>query len=143
MPRAGKSTWSRQQGLPVVNPDSIRLALHGGTYVPQAEPFVWAICHVMVRALFLAGATTVILDATNTTRARRDEWVSPDWTRKFVLFSQGYNECVRRAGDNAILVSIIKRMRNTWEDLNGTGEYEGDLAGWVTEDGVYFAVVPV
>jgi predicted kinase len=43
LPRSGKSSWSRQQTFPVVNPDSIRLALHGLRFAPEAEPFVWAI----------------------------------------------------------------------------------------------------
>ena len=29
LPRSGKTTWAREQGYPIVNPDSIRLSLHG------------------------------------------------------------------------------------------------------------------
>lgn len=36
LPRSGKSTWAKQQGCPVVNPDSIRLALHGKAYIQEA-----------------------------------------------------------------------------------------------------------
>jgi predicted kinase len=54
-PRAGKTTWSQAQGVPIVNPDSVRLALHGRAFFPQAEAMVWAIVGVMVRSLFAAG----------------------------------------------------------------------------------------
>ena len=74
LPRSGKSSWARCQGYPVVNPDSIRLRLHGQVFAPQAEPFVWAVAHLMVESLFEAGHSTVILDATNISRRRRRGW---------------------------------------------------------------------
>ena len=76
LPRSGKSTWAKKAGHPIVSPDAIRLALHGQRFISEAEPFVWAIAKAMVRALFLAGHSAVILDATNNTRKRRDEWKS-------------------------------------------------------------------
>lgn len=81
LPCSGKTTKVLEllattdgQGVGVVSPDAIRLALHGERYVPQAEGMVWTIARLMVRSLFLAGHHTVIVDATNNTRARRDEW---------------------------------------------------------------------
>ena len=73
LPQSGKSTWAMQQGVPVVNPDSIRLAIHGQPFIGDAEPFVWATARTMVNAMFIAGHQHVILDATNTTRKRRDK----------------------------------------------------------------------
>lgn len=61
LPRSGKSTWAKQQGAPVVNPDAIRLALHGQAFLQEAEPLVWVMAKYMVEALFLAGHSTVIL----------------------------------------------------------------------------------
>jgi predicted kinase len=78
LPRSGKTTWARAQGVPVASPDAISRALHGQRFIGVAEPFVWAIAKLMVRALFLAGHPTVIVDATNTTQKRRDEWKSDD-----------------------------------------------------------------
>ena len=40
--RSGKTTWARQQGVPIVNPDAIRPALHGQRFEPRAESVVWA-----------------------------------------------------------------------------------------------------
>jgi predicted kinase len=132
LPQSGKSTWARQQGCPVVNPDSIRLALHGKPFVALAEPFVWAIAKVMVRALFLAGHDTVILDATNTTRSRRDEWKSKDWCRHFQVFGgpEMRDVCIERAKHTAVdaeheagLVGAINRMADAFEPITEEETY--------------------
>ena len=122
LPRSGKSTWAKQQGRPIVNPDSIRMAIHGHPFIRLAEPLVWAIAKVMVRALFSAGHNTVILDATNTTKARRDEWRSSEWT---CCFCQLGNEEMREACiDRAIasgkdyLVDVTEEMADTWESVS-------------------------
>lgn len=112
LPRSGKTTWARQQGFPIVNPDSIRLALHGQRFEPAAEPFVWAIAKVMVRALFIAGHNTVILDATNTTEQRRDEWKSDEWVRSYHVFHTPGEICIARAGQagDMEIIPVIERM---------------------------------
>lgn len=111
LPRSGKSTYAKTTGHPVVNPDSIRLALHGQAFVPQAEPFVWAIAHKMVEALFLAGHTDVVLDATNTTPKRRREW-DGQWACKYIYFDTPQELCIERAkaDGKAYLVLVIERM---------------------------------
>lgn len=119
LPRSGKSTWARSQAYPVVNPDAIRLALHGQRFAANAEPFVWATAKVMVRALFLAGHKTVVLDATNTTRKRRDEWRSDEWGLFFKPVPTGHVTCVMRAmaeKDEEIL-PVIERMAAEFEPL--------------------------
>ena len=127
LPRSGKSTWAVSQTFPIVNPDSIRLALHGQPFIGSAEPFVWAIAKCMVEALFIAGHRNVILDATNTTRQRRDQWKSDNWKRKFVKFLGPIDKqtCIDRVikshfddqhKDN--LIKAIDRMIETWEDLH-------------------------
>jgi len=119
LPRSGKSTWSKQQSFPIVNPDSIRLALHGQPFIGLAEGFVWAIAKVMVRALFISGHTTVILDATNTNRKRRDEWKSKSWVRKYQVLNTTAEECVRRAKDGGkeYLVPVIEKMDENYEPI--------------------------
>jgi len=67
-PRSGKTTWALQQGHPVVNRDAIRKALHDHDYIQSAEDMVSAIEIYMVKALFLAGHTTVIVDSTHLER---------------------------------------------------------------------------
>src|SRR5580698_4180408 len=105
LPRSGKSTWAQQtmkdKGLPIVNPDAIRLAVHGQRFVAVAEPFVWATAKAMVRSLFLAGHDAMIVDATNTTRKRRDEWQSPDWRTLFVEMDASEETCIKRAANDA------------------------------------------
>lgn len=117
LPRSGKTTWAQRQGLPIVNPDSIRLAMHGQRFQPLAEPLVWATATIMVRSLFLAGHSSVILDATNITRERRAAWRSPDWDLHFVVFRTSFHECKARALalEDHTLVSVIERMARQFE----------------------------
>lgn len=123
LPRSGKTTWAREQGVPIVNPDSIRLALHGQRFVAEAEEHVWAIAKTMVRALFLAGHDVVIMDACNNTRKRRGNWLSNDWITYVKLIPTTAGECRYRADvlkDDYIL-PIIDRMAEEWEPL---GDFE-------------------
>lgn len=124
LPQSGKSTWARMQELPIVNPDSIRLALHGKPFIADAEQFVWAIAKCMVNALFLAGHETIVLDATNTTRKRRDEWKSSKWTREYFEFERDPVLCKQRAETTssdaehlAGLVAAIDRMNEQYEPV--------------------------
>lgn len=125
LPRSGKSTWAKSTGLPIVNPDAIRLAIHGQPYFDNAEPLVWAFAKMMVRALFLAGHETVILDATNTTKRRRDEWEVKGWTTQDKIFDTSPSECIRRAKDGGRedLVPVIERMAAQW-DLPKPADWE-------------------
>lgn len=120
LPRSGKSTWSRQQGFPIVNPDSIRLALHGQRYIQQAEPYVWAIAHTMVDSLFLAGHQVVILDATNTTAQRRQEWASKNYECYFKHIDTAPGVCITRANDadDQYIIPIIVKQAEQFEPLN-------------------------
>lgn len=121
LPRSGKTTWAKQQGLPIVNPDSIRLALHGQRFIPAAEPMVWALAKYMVCSLFLAGHARVILDATNTTDKRRQEWyaeaLAHGYTVSLQIIDTPAEVCLARAaaeGDTAI-VPIIEKMAAQWD----------------------------
>jgi len=119
LPRSGKTTWARAQGHPIVNPDSIRLALHGERYLAPAEPFVWAIAYVMVDALFRAGHETVIVDATNGSAKRRSAWVDrfPSVSFSLHVIDTAPSVCLARAateGDSAI-VPVIHRMAKEWD----------------------------
>ena len=119
LPRSGKSTWARSEGHPVVNPDSIRLALHGQAFSPAAEPLVWAIARYMVHSLFLAGHKYVILDATNTTKARRDVWKGP-WDRVPHLMSASEKDCLSRV--NTYPKEIQETMRGVITGMAGKFE---------------------
>ncbi len=117
LPRSGKSTWSRIQTWPIVNPDSVRLAIHGERFNVQAEPFVWLVVKTMIRALFLAGHQVVILDATNTTRKRRDDLRSTEWETHFKLVDTPVEICLQRAISDDEIIPVIKRMAAQYEPL--------------------------
>lgn len=132
LPRSGKTTIAQQIAIaeraPIVNPDAVRLALHGQRFQALAEPFVWAIAKTMVRSLFNAGHPKVIVDATNTTRARRDEWKSSDWERQIVVVGTDPAVCTERARATGMedLVPVIARMAEKWEAV----EYEEGIAAY-------------
>jgi predicted kinase len=110
LPRAGKSSWARTQPYPVVNPDAIRLAVHGRRFYLPAEQLVWYTAEVMVRALFAAGHDDVVLDATNVTRARRDRWRGKEWGVFLKTFDTSKEECLRRAADDEEIRPVIEKM---------------------------------
>lgn len=118
LPRSGKTTWARRQPHPIVNPDSIRLALHGQVFVAKAEPWVWATAYAMTEALFLAGHETVVVDATNTTPGRRQEWIErfPSVEIVFQVFDEAKEVCIERArrSGREDLVPVIERMAVQW-----------------------------
>jgi predicted kinase len=123
LPQSGKSTWARQQGVPIVNPDSIRLAIHGQPFFAPAEPLVWATAKIMVRSLFTAGHNNVILDATSVTKSRRDQWNSTEWACRYVVFNTDPDVCIKRAGDNTVLVRVIHRMVGEYERVDITDNW--------------------
>lgn len=117
LPRSGKSTWARKQAWPVVCPDAIRLALHGQAFYAPAEQMVWAHARLMVRSLFGAGHATVILDATNVTKARRQEWAGKEWLSCVKEMTAPKEECLTRARVEGRddLAAVIERMAAAYE----------------------------
>lgn len=124
LPRSGKTTWAMAQGCPVVNPDAIRIATYGDQFWAPGEEQVWATAWVMMRSLFIAGHEKVIIDATNTTKKRRDFWVRDTgevWQIgtefQIHMVDTSEEECIQRAmeeGDNQI-IPVIKRMSEQFE----------------------------
>jgi len=117
LPRSGKSTWSREEGHPVVNPDSIRLALYGQAFIKEAEGFVWEIAYLMTKSLFLAGHDTVIIDATNISEIVRNVWENkfPEVEIKLQIFSTSVETCIQRAQNSGTeyLIPVITRMNES------------------------------
>lgn len=125
LPRSGKTTWARSTAHPIVNPDSIRLAMHGQRFIAQAEPWVWAMAFAMTEALLRAGHSAVVVDATNGTAARRQQWIDrfKGCSFQFHPIDTPKEECIRRAlatGDTEI-VPVIERMAAEWEPLRYSG----------------------
>lgn len=119
LPRSGKSTWARKQDLPIVNPDGIRLAIHGERYLAQAEPWIWTFARTMVEALFNAGHDKVILDCTNITHRERDNWKSSNWDIIFHHVETSKEECLARAAstNDTEIAEVIKKMAKRFEPL--------------------------
>lgn len=120
LPRSGKSTISKKLGYCIVNPDSIRLALHGKRFDIEYESEVWKITKIMVKSLFLAGHRVVILDATNTTNKRRDEWIDDKNRNYSILFIKVLTDkdtCIKRAMEDGYddLIPIIEDMNKKLE----------------------------
>jgi len=120
LPRAGKSTWCRDQAIdtPIVCPDEIRRQLGCFPFVARMEPLVWWVARVMVETLFASGAPVVILDACNITKARRAEWVSPKWATVARVFRTEATKCKQRAlvDSSDHLLPVIDRMVTNYEE---------------------------
>lgn len=129
LPRSGKSTIAKQLGFPIVNPDCIRLALHGTAFIPQAEGIVWATAMIMVRYLFLMGDNTVVFDATNTTYARRDALQSEEWNTEFYEMDTSMARCITRAhdGNRQDLLPVIDKMDREYQYLLHTEKQYGEM----------------
>jgi predicted kinase len=122
LPRSGKTTWARSTGFPIVNPDSVRLALHGQRFLGMAEPMVWAVTFAMVESLRLAGHEDIVVDATNVSAKRRKEWTDrygPDVRWKVI--NTPAEECIRRALADPDpyyareIIPVIERMAREWD----------------------------
>ena len=121
LPRSGKSTWAKEQGVPIVNRDSIRLALHGQAYLSNAESMVTAIEDYMFKSLLLAGHDIIIIDATHLKEKYKKRWeyllkdmyADPEqWVIREVHFHTSKEECIQRAKADGRedLIPIIERM---------------------------------
>lgn len=123
LPRSGKSTLARKyvedHNAAIVNPDAIRLALHGQAFIAEAEPMVWCLAKYMVKHNFLAGHDKVILDATNLTKERRREWRSKHWSLAYYYVDTDIDTCIERAiaNNQQELVPVIKRMHIAFESV--------------------------
>lgn len=109
LPRSGKSTWAWRSDLPIVNRDAIRLALYNKAFIPEAEDMISVIEMLMVKSLFLAGHTKVVVDACHMTQKRRDRWNSVLWNTELVVIHTSKTECLKRC-TNPDLVIPIERM---------------------------------
>jgi len=121
--RSGKSTWARHQQTPIASPDAIRFAMHGHAWIPIAEPLVWAIAGVMVRALFRAGHHIVIVDGCHVKHEQRQFWVrmginpGAHWRTLFKEITTPKLTCIERCGDDDEMIGVVQRMGDEYEAL--------------------------
>jgi hypothetical protein len=88
----------------------------------------------MVRALFLAGHKTVILDSTTGTRQQRDFFIpSPDvsWYRYVKIVPTSPGTCTLRAlgGPYPDLAEVIAFMADNWEPIQSEERIIADWGG--------------
>jgi predicted kinase len=112
LPRSGKTRWALKQGHPIVSRDAIRIALYGKIYFQAAEEMVTAIESYMVKALFLAGHDTVIVDATHLKKRYIDRWENIMWDLQVHKIDTPADVCIERAKKDGKeeLIPIIKAM---------------------------------
>lgn len=100
LPRAGKTTWARQQNHPIIEMDALWVLLgHDGNPRPVTGNdalVVDNIAKTMVKALFLSGNRTVILCGTHLLMMERENWISSGWKRNFKVFDTSYEVCKTR-----------------------------------------------
>jgi len=86
LPCSGKSRWARgireKYGCPIVDVNSIKLAMYKNIYVSDTNVEVLTLAKYMVESLFLAGHKAVVLDACNTTVDDRKVWTG----EKYYMF---------------------------------------------------------
>lgn len=123
LPRSGKSTitgkLSRVYGAPIVNRDTLRLAIHGQRYAVEAEPIVKATSFYMIKALFLSGHPVVIYDETNYSKAARNALKDPLWDVVFYEIKTSPEVCKERAvlTNQSDLIPVIDGMVARYEPL--------------------------
>jgi len=82
LPGSGKSTFRKQvvarmaagSSPVIINPDQLRLDIHGRPFDPAHEPAVWSTVYRMARGALESGAN-LLVDATNLNRRRRRPFI--------------------------------------------------------------------
>lgn len=120
LPRSGKSYYTQNQEAPIVNKDSIRLALHGKRFMSEAEEWINIVAKTMIKSLFYTGYETVILDDCNVTKKRREYWLSDKWKTEFIEITTTKEKCIERANleNDNVIIPVIERMANEYEPID-------------------------
>lgn len=129
LPRSSKSTfcnnWVKDRPMSViVSSDDIRLAMHGKRYEPLAETMVFAIKHVMIRALLNRGFD-VIVDGTHSTEISIQRLLEIDENAMAIIFDTPKEVCIERAiaTNQSDLIPAIERIE---ENLLNLGWVPGE-----------------
>ena len=123
LPRSGKSTitskLSKQLGAPIVERDSIRIALHGERYNAFMEPLVKTLDLYMIKSLFIARHDVIICDETNYSRATRNHLRDQAWDTVWYPVPTDASTCISRAyaTEQSDLVPVIVEMASRWEEF--------------------------
>jgi len=117
LPRSGKTTWAKNQGLPIVSPDGIRVSIHGQRYYLPAESLVWVFVHIMIEALLRAGHESIIVDACHCTARRRDQYNKHNAEVMTHVIETNPETCIGRARktQDEMIIPTIERMATEWD----------------------------
>lgn len=127
LPRSGKTTTARElsekHGWPHVEDDAVRFALFGSRWYGSNESLVWTTFRTMVRALFMAGHTTVIADAGSFySEEIRDELEGIGdipWERTAIHVDTPAETCIERARETyPYLEPVIQHMNDHWDPIS-------------------------
>jgi predicted kinase len=153
---SGKSTWANAQAknssnLFVINKDALRQMLYGEyAYRPESESVIRVTAENIFR-LCLGRETSVIIDETNLTRKKRDEYlkiarVYRAETTLVVFPEKEWNLLNRMDSDPRGITmdkwsQVIEGMRRSWEDptVEEMGQY--DIVGTVDRNSQQFSAV--
>ncbi len=128
LPYSGKTTYCKSLGIPIVNPNVVRKIVHNKQFKNgNDDGLVDVFTKYMIASLFDAGHESVVLDASNLTRQRRDTFIDKRWTRQFVCINTAKEVCIQRALDdlnNIKVAGIIEELAKTTEPVQIPEEYK-------------------
>ena len=113
LPKAGKSTWARKSGYPIVSRDAVGHAFNRLTayeaFAPENHKMLLEYVRLMACSLFNAGHETVVLDWTNIIEGDRNLWKHKDWTVEFKVVPTSLAVCLSRTEEERVKTEI-KRL---------------------------------
>jgi predicted kinase len=126
IPRSGKTTLVHKNysDCQIICADDIRYALHGKSFVPELENFVWGIHDTMIRANIFRHQN-IVIDSTNTTplgvRKYYDLANMHDYNLRYILVDTPYSLCWERNTELSPEwrrpVEVMERMRDQLKRL--------------------------
>lgn len=132
--RSGKSTFAKRwhqrlegtegaDNFPraVISDDEIRLAMHGERWKREAEPLVYGMEPIFIRALL--NNSDVLVDETHTTERSISKILEIDLSAKYFLVDTPLDTCLLRAYETnqPDLLSSIRRCHGQLEQLKKYG----------------------
>ena len=108
LPGAGKSSVAKGWGYPMVNRSAVRANLGAAAITEKLADVVEL---VMVRSLFGAGHSTVVVDDHHLRRYQRRKWLSVDWHTVFVHFDANAEECKSHRSRCPDVYPIIDKLQ--------------------------------
>jgi predicted kinase len=116
LPASGKSTWAREQGLPVLSSDETRLLLSGDETNQAIHNRVFGTLRYLLKQRLAIGMPVTCIDATNLLPKHRKPWIKiahqSGALAEAVFFDTPLDECIKRKAARARVVpeDVIRAM---------------------------------